>query len=806
MADKYEPYEKPSAIPGLAITGAGIGALAYLARKRIPGLKILEKIAKTKTPPPPATRTPPQVVDKVTEVTKIAKTPTAQAKELIVQSHPQRNFADIKGQMDLVATKAKAAPLTQGSDQGRFGSSLYDFIAQHPSYAPLDAKVWINELSNFNRLGSFRSNQAGFQKVRMNISKAEIEDANILQFDLAHKSAVDSQIAKLANANKLKLEAIKQRGTPTQAEYRSLKTEFNKARDKIIKEAGGEEKIIGGFLKTAQESGLKVSKLDLLKMINNSPAVNLRVKRFEFVTPIMEESRILSNDLTRFVKDAEATVNSYKGTVESVRAGNKLISYGEDLYGIRGELRAVTNDVNHYMYNKNATIDSMVMAVEHYSDKIKSLEKLAKGLAEDHKIYLDVNKLREFKGHHTNLLRKMGREKTMSQSPRYGDHDTYKVLGDEKYIEDVIYYPRTMPYGRNVEPGAKVGTRNANAHYDQEKKVLNQVYHARYGRRAVDGNQGKAYVLHEGQADIHQATWKEIGRGTKIVRINPFNREQEYAQANYKLNQLLEQMKVISRNARPSVGEQIEFRKLAQQFDEIKKRTLNASNLSTKMGELDKVNVPFLPFMERGIWGDHLVKHMAKTAAEDGMKWFAINPVERVHALKRAENLAEGAVGKLGDWEFYGTATGKGGMRGVKAWSEMQDKAILTNPNMTAVLPERMKKLAFQYDSIAQPIKVAKSDPNLPFKIITKHDFRRDSAAKALKYTKAPSEHEMAFKTMDEALEYVVGTEKVVVKMEAMDPRLYYEAFGLKITPQMLQQPFKLYKKEGGLVVNMFKW
>ena len=33
MADKYEPYEKPSAVPGLAVTGAGIGALAYLARR-----------------------------------------------------------------------------------------------------------------------------------------------------------------------------------------------------------------------------------------------------------------------------------------------------------------------------------------------------------------------------------------------------------------------------------------------------------------------------------------------------------------------------------------------------------------------------------------------------------------------------------------------------------------------------------------------------------------------------------------------------------------------------------------------------
>ena len=48
MADKYEPYEKPSAVPGTLAIGAGIGALAYLARKKIPGFKVLEKIAKTK--------------------------------------------------------------------------------------------------------------------------------------------------------------------------------------------------------------------------------------------------------------------------------------------------------------------------------------------------------------------------------------------------------------------------------------------------------------------------------------------------------------------------------------------------------------------------------------------------------------------------------------------------------------------------------------------------------------------------------------------------------------------------------------
>jgi hypothetical protein len=40
--------------------------------------------------------------------------------------------------------------------------------------------------------------------------------------------------------------------------------------------------------------------------------------------------------------------------------------------------------------------------------------------------------------------------------------------------------------------------------------------------------------------------------------------------------------------------------------------------------------------------------------------------------------------------------------------------------------------------------------------------------------------------------------------MEANDPNLYYPAFGIKITDTMKGTPFKLYKKEGGLVVNIF--
>jgi len=289
------------------------------------------------------------------------------------------------------------------------------------------------------------------------------------------------------------------------------------------------------------------------------------------------------------------------------------------------------------------------------------------------------------------------------------------------------------------------------------------------------------------------------------VRVNPFNTVQEYAQANHAMNEILKKMKVITDKGVTSTGEQIQYWKLSQQFEEIRKNTLNASKSLRRAGEEGK-DVPFLPFLERDIWGDHLVKHMAKTAADDGVQWIAINPVERLHALKRAESSGRGVIGKMGDWEFYGTASGKAGMRGVKAHSEKQGTDILTNPKLTAVLPERMKKLALQYDSVAQTIKVAKSDPTKPFKILKKYEFTADSPAKILQYTKAPSEHEMAFKTLAEAKAYIQGTSKVVVEMGANDPRLYYEAFGLKITPQMLEQPFKLYKKEGGLVVNMFKW
>ena len=106
------------------------------------------------------------------------------------------------------------------------------------------------------------------------------------------------------------------------------------------------------------------------------------------------------------------------------------------------------------------------------------------------------------------------------------------------------------------------------------------------------------------------------------IRTNPFNTEQEYAQANHAMRELLKRMGAIDdKSLLMTNADKAEYWKLSQKFEELRKNTLNASNLQSKASKYGDKDVPFLPFLERDIWGDHLVKHMAKTAADDGIQW-----------------------------------------------------------------------------------------------------------------------------------------------------------------------------------------
>jgi len=115
-----------------------------------------------------------------------------------------------------------------------------------------------------------------------------------------------------------------------------------------------------------------------------------------------------------------------------------------------------------------------------------------------------------------------------------------------------------------------------------------------------------------------------------------------------------------------------------------------------------------------------------------------------------------------------------------------------------------LKDLARQYNTEAKTINVSLSDPEKPFKVVEKLNLDEKSRkALGIKYN---NQHIAAFKTEEEAVAWksITGKGGSIVKMEANDPNLYYPAFGIKVTETMKGTPFKLYKKEGGLVVNIF--
>ena len=749
-------YE-PSALPG-ALGLGGIGAAAlYLGRRKIPFLKNLIQMNKLKVPSAPIR---PLTVDKVTETLATAQTPTVQSMELVAQTPKAVQHAkDYRATMDLIQAKSIKLPLSQGSGKGRFGSSLYDWVAQHPSLKPLPAKVWAEQLKKSQKLSEFKSRNPGYQNIRMNVSRKEIEDANIAY--------------------------------------------FNK-----------ENELVGGFLNTAAKANMDVHKTDLLKMIINSPAVNLKVKRFEYITnpvaevsPIIKDAQIMLNQIESKLMRVESVgapglgeKSKYMTRIEALR---KDFSHGEGL--IKKEFQ-FAEDIENHIGNVKAVGGNVKILETLVNDINKTLAKSnAQPIA-------NLAEIKALQTRNLSLMRKLGREKTQNQSPRYGvgDHQTYTMHGDERYIEDVIYYPKKIPYNRNVSPG----------HYDTIKgeDFMNQIYHTRYGMRTVAGpERNKAFVLHEAQSDVHQKAYEAIvnakEKGLSGERINPFNTEAEFAQATRALQAVWDKIKVLHAKQWPTYADRKALISLRQQGDELRKNTINATNIAQAVAKRSDNTIPFLPMLERDVWGDHLVKHMAKTAAANDVKWFAIHPVERLHVLKRSGDKSD-AIGKMGDWEFYGTATGKGGMPGVKGYSDVKrggDVIRPTDPKLTAVLPERMIKLAKQYNSEARTISISKSDPTKPWKIVTSRSAGPESNARKLGFRKPVDEHLMAFETEAEAKQFMARqfrstTGLKILKLEANDPRLYSEAFGLKITPDMLEKPFKLYKKKGGLVVDIFKW
>ena len=441
-------------------------------------------------------------------------------------------------------------------------------------------------------------------------------------------------------------------------------------------------------------------------------------------------------------------------------------------------------------------------------------------------------------------------------------HDrNYRYMGSEDYFEDILYMdndmieklPREMQslYNRSHYSTDPAG-----------KNILGQFFHIRGGTRKVEGPGGKkATVASEIQSDELQTQANNLVRirdnfiqktlrdmntdeGRKLsenyrnmsneerlasqpikeaaksfyqkaseLRQNPFNRQD--------LNNLLnrdtlkdksdELMSIAAKGRYMTKADQTNFNKIADEIDFIKSKAPKQAPPRMPSGD----ELPYVPFNKDKEWAGLSIRYLLRKAAREGTDYVAIEPFELV-GFKRGD----GKVVKQLEW--YGNYRG-GGSAKVKLSSKNSSKQRDMNPKLVtrvpkapgsgkpmipysevkdgpAALPDAMKTLGKRYDLKVGTIRLAKSDPDKPFKILGRpKDYLNPDTGEVYK----AREHIAAFKTRDE-IPYSVSKNDVI-EVQKGNSDLYYEAFSIQVRPEFKNIPMTTYKK-GGLVVDLFKW
>ena len=298
------------------------------------------------------------------------------------------------------------------------------------------------------------------------------------------------------------------------------------------------------------------------------------------------------------------------------------------------------------------------------------------------------------------------------------------------------------PIATNTSPMKNMG------HFSDLK---NNLFHVRYDVRSTP-NGKKAFVIHEIQSDANQSIAKSLTAKQAFgpdKRYNPFQKE-------------------------------IETRLLIQQRGKILQ---NANNLSssdvTALGEINKQlarlggtgtrGQDYYPLLDSDAYGDYALKYLLNKAAKENVSYVAVMPFNKLHFRQGY---------KAGNERFYGYASGKG-----------------INNKGKSVMADLMKKTANFQDSKAGPIKISLSDPSKPYKNL---------AIDTFKYPKGHPLSGKEIKSIYHQEAFGSQVEKGLKTITPDNPNLYFDAFAVEVKPGMAYTQ-KLYKREGGLVVDIFK-
>lgn len=736
MAEEQTQEQNDVGITGiLGGLGAAVALVPGLRKKAVKGIKGLFR---------------PQT-DAVPRSTNQVPVAAERSQELVPKDKQDLAITQQAAKDDAELERIKNAVMSEplsfgGQSKGpyNFGSTTYDFIALHPAKKALKADQWIAEFTNPQRLGDLRYSTPGFQNIRANVTRQELEDLNLAKFE----------------GNKL----------------------------------------TGGFLKAAKDADVRIDKLTLLKLAEQSPLGTLKISfkgRPKYYVDLADQ--ITQEQLNYFANKVAFLKPKLKALGMNK---NQIVAFDDDIRVNLGNMQKAAN----YSYKVNTSGTQ-----EGFIDARRTKEEMERGLkAFDQIINVQRNEkltkaaktfdqttgakdLESLNDKIDQYVRHVDQADKAHLSTRHGHHVTYRLQGAEAYNEFVV----------QIKPPSMVGRPpDTTAHFSKEGE--DQLYFVRYGTRSEFYNpDSKIYAIDEIQADLMKGFEDAMKFGQNPKKpVNPYNIEFMENITSLRAKELLSDAReIVDKGVMATQEERTKLQKLNDQFS-VLMRTNPTTSASKVLKEIHNQPYPYRPISEKEDYADHAVKVLAKRAALNDVDFIAVNPSNVQHDLLQGK--------KAGNQKFYGMTEGKDidTQEIIRKLEQQVEVGVTLDPQSVKLLAslkkakppkgrvvEAMERLAKQYNSRVEKIMVSKSDPKKPFKVVSQQGVAGDEM------------HLAAFRTKEEAKSYAnyIG-QGLVKEIKADDPKNYYEAFGLYISDEMRRQPFKIYRKIGGLVVDLFKW
>jgi hypothetical protein len=537
---------------------------------------------------------------------------------------------------------------------------------------------------------------------------------------------------------------------------RSASIQMEELFDTNIADLDPKGNLVGGLLSAAKNINAPINKELLLAQVKNNP-IN-RMKLVEFKAP------------ENFQGSIGAIDTQIKNVYDTVRKKYPEALAGDQVSGISDLQKALQMvqgiRLNNAQFSGSNLSDTTLQSLgQIFRDSLKKLN--VKGIDPQDKSIFE-NALKTVNAETEKLV-------MAARSPYKLQHNSseigqYKLPGETNPVEMVWYYPEKIPTNRLS--GSHFRIPDVKTSGESQPLV-----HAMYGTRYTPKGE-KVLSINEIQADVQQSVFEKV-KEDGMKRVNPFNKEAEAGLLIKPREELGQKINaILKKGMYRTEDEGYQLEKLLGEQRLIKKglaaeKTANATD--------------FLPMFDTKQYTDYAVKTIARRAAEQGDQWVSVVPVSYISRGK-------GAI--PGNELVYGYANGKG----VAKKGE-------------AIVPETMRKLANQYKTEAKTIQVSKSDPESPFKVVQVKKVKRFDKnpdkfndANELEEFKV-KHHVAAFKNEQDAKNFLSGYgEGGKIEFIPKDnPELYDLMYALRVTPDMANKPFKLYKHTGGLIEDIFK-